>query len=144
MQDSVSADPEFAIPDRLIGLSLTILAVGVLFNAMMVPIGRRFGTGRTWTICFASVILLVGIWLLRIGSTRPELLTPLWSTLYMTAVFAGVPLVVATAFINRSLVRSPDRSFWAHATRGWAGFVLGLVIGTVLGIIPDFLRFVYK
>jgi hypothetical protein len=120
---------------------LVVLAtLPILFAAVQVGVTRRVGARTAWLVFGITAAAVALLWFGSIAATWPNLLTPIGSTLYMIVVTSSIPFVASTLVMVRSVVRHQHRSTIAHFGLGWLGFVGGLMIGLVLGLIPDLLR----
>jgi hypothetical protein len=129
-----------AAAEALRRLVIACVVVGILFAATQTQIARRAGPQSSWIVCAASIAALCALWLWNIYSTWPQLLQPLWSAAYMMLMFAGVPLAASTWLITRSVARHPSRHGLAHFGFGSIGFFVGVVLGLILGSLPDLAR----
>ena len=127
----------------LLRFLVLVVVFAIVFTTAQVAIARRYGSTATWVACAGTALAIVGWWLGTMAGTWPELLRPFAGALYMTIMATTVPLVASTWAIARSVLRHPARTTGNHFVRGALAFVIGLVLGLVLAIIPDVVRFLH-
>jgi len=137
--DVAAVTPELV--GRLVRALIVVVIAATVFTAAQLAVTRRYGARAAWRICAVVALGLVGWWIAWMAMAWPEMLRPLAGALYLTVTFVSVPLAAATWVINRSVARRPARGAAGHVVRGWLAFMGGVVLGLILAVIPDFIRF---
>jgi hypothetical protein len=119
---------------------LNLMFWGIVLSAVAVAINRRFGprwVWRGWILVVLSLMLLGTVVFHR--SFTGGVGTPA-TTIYMLAMFIGIPtgaIALVSSRINR---RIPPRSWIAHLGLTLGAFVAAIPVALVLGAIPDIAR----
>jgi hypothetical protein len=141
VQDTIMVSHLSFAPGPAVRQGLFVLAtLPIVLAAVQVGVARRGGTRIAWLVCGITAASLALLWIGSIVVTWPSLLTPIGSAVYVIVVASTIPFAASTLVIVRSVVRHQRRATIAHFGLGWLGFVGGLIVGLVLGVIPDLLR----